>query len=63
MATDLLTPAVAAPHEFTSIPFPVKALKIIIRDLQSGGDSATISAQGNTFDVDSDDGVRPLINQ
>jgi hypothetical protein len=49
--------AVAAPHEFTSIPFPVKALKIIIHDLQSGGDSAIITAQGNTFDVDSDDGV------
>ncbi|KAF5352862.1 hypothetical protein D9756_006082 [Leucocoprinus leucothites] len=44
------------PHEFTSIPFPVKALKIIIHDLQSGGDSATITAQGNTFEVDSDDG-------
>ncbi|EKM84237.1 hypothetical protein AGABI1DRAFT_52094 [Agaricus bisporus var. burnettii JB137-S8] len=44
------------PHEFTSLPFPVKALKIVIRDLQSGGDSATISAQGHTFDVDSDDG-------
>lgn len=57
MVTDLLTSAVAAPHEFTSLPFPVKALKIVIRDLQSGGDSATISAQGNTFDVESDDGV------
>ncbi|EDR15931.1 uncharacterized protein LACBIDRAFT_242896 [Laccaria bicolor S238N-H82] len=45
------------PHEFTSVPFPVKALKIIIHDLQSGGDAATISAQGNTVeDVDSDDG-------
>ncbi|KXN85718.1 Importin-9 [Leucoagaricus sp. SymC.cos] len=44
------------PHEFTSIPFPVKALKIIIHDLQSGGDSATITAQGPTFDADSDDG-------
>jgi hypothetical protein len=40
------------------VPFPVKALKIIIHDLQSGGDAATISAQGNTVeDVDSDDGV------
>ena len=47
-----------APHEFTSVSFPVKALKIIIHDLQSGGDAATISAQGNTVeDVDSDDGV------
>ncbi|KAF9445285.1 ARM repeat-containing protein [Macrolepiota fuliginosa MF-IS2] len=47
---------VAAPHEFTSIPFPGKALKLIIHDLQSNGDSATITAQGHTFDVDSDDG-------
>lgn len=50
--------ATAAPHEFTSIPFPVKALKIIIRDLNSGGESATITAQGNTFEVESDDGVQ-----
>lgn len=42
------------PHEFTSVPFPVKALKILLHDLQSGGDSATISAQGETFEVDSD---------
>lgn len=62
-ATDPLTSAVAAPHEFTSLPFPVKALKIVIRDLQSGGDSATISAQGHTFDVDSDDGVYIFINE
>jgi len=46
-----------APHEFTSIPFPTKALKIIIHDLQSGGDSATITAQCNTFELESDDGV------
>lgn len=49
--------AITAPHEFTSIPFPTKALKIIIHDLQSGGDSATITAQGNTFTFESDDGV------
>lgn len=46
-----------APHEFTSISFPVKVLKIILHDLQSGGESATISARGDVYDVESDDGV------
>ncbi|KAJ7665464.1 ARM repeat-containing protein [Mycena polygramma] len=44
------------PLEFSSIPFPVKALKLLLHDVQSGGESATISAQGETYDVDSDDG-------
>ncbi|KAH8119757.1 ARM repeat-containing protein [Phellopilus nigrolimitatus] len=47
------------PHEFTQIPFPVKALKLIINDLRSNGESAsmaTISAQAGTIDADSDDG-------
>ncbi|KAF8963883.1 armadillo-type protein [Flammula alnicola] len=44
------------PDEFMTIPFPVKALKIILHDIQSGGESATMSAQGEVFDVDSDDG-------
>ncbi|EIW87234.1 ARM repeat-containing protein [Coniophora puteana RWD-64-598 SS2] len=43
------------PVEFTSIPFPVKALKLLVRELQSGGDSATIP-KGEMFEVDSDDG-------
>ncbi|KIM47710.1 hypothetical protein M413DRAFT_62252 [Hebeloma cylindrosporum] len=43
------------PHEFTRIPFPVKALKIILHDVHSGGESATFSARG-VADVDSDDG-------
>lgn len=48
-----------APHEFTSVPFPVKALKIIIHDIQSEGDSATfIAAQTKAYDVESDDEVR-----
>lgn len=48
---------VIAPVEFTSVPFPVKALKILLHDVQSGGESATITAQGEAYDVDSDDGV------
>jgi importin-9 len=46
------------PTQFTSIPFPVKALKILIHEVQSGGDSAMITAQDQQFgEVDSDDGV------
>ncbi|KAL4070440.1 armadillo-type protein [Scleroderma citrinum] len=42
------------PHEFTSVPFPVKALKLLIHELRSGGESAAIP--NTTFEVDSDDG-------
>ncbi|KAJ6502647.1 armadillo-type protein [Mycena vulgaris] len=45
-----------SPHEFSSIPFPVKTLKLLLHDVQSGGESATISAQGESYEVDSDDG-------
>ncbi|KAJ7754965.1 armadillo-type protein [Mycena maculata] len=45
-----------SPHEFSSIPFPVKTLKLLLHDVQSGGEAATISAQDDTYDVDSDDG-------
>ncbi|KAF7302737.1 ARM repeat-containing protein [Mycena chlorophos] len=46
------------PHQFSSISFPLKALKLILHDVQAGGESATVTAQGETFapDVDSDDG-------
>ncbi|EJD03488.1 ARM repeat-containing protein [Fomitiporia mediterranea MF3/22] len=47
------------PHEFTKISFPVKALKLIVNDLRSDGESATmgtISAQAGV--TGSDDGVR-----
>ncbi len=48
----------AAPTEFTSIAFPVKALKILIHDLQSSGESATFAASGgNLPDADDDEGV------
>jgi len=44
------------PTEFTSVSFPVKAIKILLHELQSGGEPATM---GNTQDgvqgVDSDD--------
>ncbi|TFK26759.1 ARM repeat-containing protein [Coprinopsis marcescibilis] len=46
------------PHEFTRIAFPVKALKIIVHDLLSGGEAATFSAGGphGAYEVESDDG-------
>jgi hypothetical protein len=49
--------ALTAPHEFTTLPFHVKALKILLHDVQSGGEAASMMAQGETFDADSDDGV------
>lgn len=45
----------AVPMEFTSIPFPVKALKILIREILSNGESATIPHTDPS--VDDDDGV------
>jgi len=47
---------VTAPHEFTSVPFPVKALKLLVHEMRSGGESAAIP--NTTFEVDSDDGVQ-----
>ncbi|KAF5345146.1 hypothetical protein D9758_009691 [Tetrapyrgos nigripes] len=47
----------ATPTEFTNISFPVKAVKILLHEVQSGGESATIGATQDVFkDVDSDDG-------
>jgi len=40
------------PTEFTSVPFPAKVIKLLLKDLQSGGEAATI----NVPDVESDDG-------
>lgn len=51
----ILNMVFVAPHEFTSIPFPVKALKILVHDLRTNGESAALN--GQNFDVDSDDGV------
>ncbi|OBZ68625.1 Importin-9 [Grifola frondosa] len=45
------------PTEFTSIPFPVKALKLLLHDLQSGGEAASMGFSSlDVADVDSDDG-------
>lgn len=54
-AVELTDVPVPVPHEYSVIPFPVKALKLLLHDLHSGGDAAAISAAGATDLVDSDD--------
>ena len=50
----------AVPTEFTSVPFPVKALKLLLHDLQSGGEAASMGFSAkDVSEVASDDGVRP----
>ncbi|KAA1471630.1 ARM repeat-containing protein [Dentipellis sp. KUC8613] len=46
----------AAPLEFTSVPFPVKALKLLLHDLQTNGEAASMAAPGGMLDIESDDG-------
>jgi importin-9 len=53
------------PTEFTSVPFPVKALKLVLSELQSDGEPASLSYGGvglkdvqDDRDVESDGGVR-----
>lgn len=48
---------IIVPHEFSSIPFPTKALKILIHELQSSGESGALSGQTDAIDAESDDGV------
>jgi len=43
------------PHQFSMIPFPVKALKLLLNELHSDGDAAAITAQ-DAAGIDSDDG-------
>ncbi|PIL31196.1 hypothetical protein GSI_05894 [Ganoderma sinense ZZ0214-1] len=45
------------PTEFTSVPFPVKALKLLLHDLQSGGEAASMGFSAkDVSEVASDDG-------
>jgi len=47
------------PHEFTQIPFPIKAMKILVHEIQSGGEAASMSAfagTGSVPELESDDG-------
>lgn len=45
-----------APNQYTQIPFPVKALKLILKDVQSEPTSAKKPTSG--LDIEDDDGVR-----
>lgn len=51
----------AVPTEFTIVPFPVKALKLLLHDLQADGEAASKGLGKVASDVGSDDGVRNLI--
>lgn len=44
-----------APHQFTTIPFPLKALKLIIKALQVNGESATLAVAKDIVDVGDDE--------
>lgn len=45
-----------APNHYTQIPFPLKALKLILKDVQSEPTSAKKTTSG--LDIEDDDGVR-----
>lgn len=46
-----------APHEFTQIMFPLKALKLVITDLRSSGETGRGVPHSGVVEADSDDGV------
>jgi hypothetical protein len=50
--------ACAAPIEWTSVPFPVKALKIVLADLQGQGTAGAVAARAEDADLDSGSEVR-----
>ncbi|KAH9962326.1 ARM repeat-containing protein [Russula compacta] len=44
------------PPQFTRVPFPVKALKLLLQELQTNGEVATVGAPTAPLEADSDDG-------
>ena len=46
----------AEPPQFTRVPFPVKALKLLLHELQTNGEAASIAAPTAPLDAKSDDG-------
>ena len=46
-----------APHEFTQIMFPLKALKLLINDLRSSGETGRGLPHSGVVEADSEDGV------
>jgi hypothetical protein len=50
------------PPEFTRVQFPVKALKLLLHELQSNGEVATLAGPtAAPINAESDDGVRTYI--
>jgi len=47
--------AKTTPHKFTTITFPLKALKLIIKALQVNGESATLAVTKDVIDVSDED--------
>jgi len=48
--------AKSTPHEFTQIAFPLKALKLLITDLRSSGETGRGVPHGRVVEADSEDG-------
>lgn len=46
----------AEPPQFTRVPFPVKALKLLLHELQTNGEAASMAAPTAPLDTASDDG-------
>ena len=46
----------AEPPQFTRVAFPVKALKLLLHELQTNGEAASIAAPTAPLDTASDDG-------
>ena len=46
----------AEPPQFTRVPFPVKALKLLLHELQTNGEVASMAAPTAPLDTASDDG-------
>jgi hypothetical protein len=46
------------PPEFTRVQFPVKALKLLLHELQTNGEVASLAGPRAPIDAESDDEVR-----
>jgi hypothetical protein len=46
------------PPQFTRVQFPVKALKLLLHELQTNGEAATLAAPTAPINTGDDDGVR-----
>lgn len=48
----------SAPNQFTQIPFQVKALKLLLKDVQTTGPKGGSKGKARDVNVEEDDGVR-----